>query len=98
MPDLIIVLADRPVGGKISCHGNIDDHLPCPGHPVLVGLQRFVLYFAIASEIEEGHEIILTGQLIIQLAQKVSVTSPAHPVTDQEVCRRADPLVSRGKF
>ena len=93
MPDIIVVLVDRSVGGEVARLGDIDCHLLRPAHSVLISCQSLVLGLAVTLEVRECHEPVFAQQLVIELLEKLPVAGFEHLFTDQEVHSRGKSLV-----
>ena len=88
MPDIIVVLFDRPVGREVARFRDIDCHLLRPAHSVLISCQGLVFGLAVALEVRECHEPVFAHQLVVELFEKLPVAGFEQLIADQEVHRR----------
>ena len=84
MPDIIVVLVDRSVGGEVARLGDIDCHLLRPAHSVLISCQSLVLGLAVTLEVRECHERVSAQQLVVELLEKLPVQKSG--TDDLECC------------
>ena len=78
MPNILVVLIYRTVRGEEACFCNIHKHLPGPCGTVLILAEGLFLFCNIALQIQQRHEPVFMGHILIEPRQIFRIPQPHH--------------------